>query len=66
MIDETEFLNSYRLLSEKQKKKIFTEEQIMIIEKQISLLKMLERPDFYKEVRDVMAEEIYKELREEK
>lgn len=63
MINETEFLKNYLLLSEKQKKKIFTKEQIKIIETRLSLIKMLERPDFYNAVRDAIAEEVYNELR---
>ena len=63
MINSHEFLNMYLKLSQKQKERIFTKEQKEIIEKEISFIKMLERPDFYKAVRDAIAEEVYNELR---
>ena len=63
MINSHEFLNMYLKLSQDQKERIFTKEQKEIIEKEISFIKMLERPDFYKAVRDTIAEEVYNELR---
>lgn len=63
MINSNEFLNMYVKLSQEQKERIFTKEQIEIIEKEISFIKMFERPDFYNAVRDTIAEEVYNELR---
>nr|DAO90271.1 MAG TPA: hypothetical protein [Caudoviricetes sp.] len=61
-----EFLDFYIKLNEKQKKEIFTDEQIVIFDNMVTLEKMFNDPAFFYAVQSAVAEAVYEDFRNQK
>ena len=66
MPNRKEFLKLYTQLNAEQKKKIFTEEQIVLFDKMVSLEKMFNDPAFFYAVQSAVAEAVYEDFRNQK
>lgn len=66
MPNRKEFLKLYTQLNAEQKKKIFTEEQIILFDKMVSLEKMFNDPAFFYAVQSAVAEAVYEDFRNQK
>lgn len=66
MPNRKEFLDLYVQLNEKQKKSIFTDEQIVIFDSMVTLEKMFNDPAFYNAIETAVAEAAYEDFRNQK
>ena len=66
MPNRKEFLKLYTQLNAEQKKNIFTEEQIVLFDKMVSLEKMFNDPAFFYAVQSAVAEAVYEDFRNQK
>lgn len=66
MPNRKEFLDLYVQLNEKQKKSIFTDEQIVLFDSMVTLEKMFNDPAFYHAIETSVAEAVYEDFRNQK
>ena len=66
MPNRKEFLDLYVQLNEKQKKSIFTDEQIVIFDSMVTLEKMFNDSAFYNAIETAVAEAVYEDFRNQK